>query len=304
MKCAVILNPVSGNGRALDILPKFHKWVSKNRVAFEIFTTTAPGEGRKIGRHIRRERFGRAVVIGGDGTINEVGSALLGSPVVLGVIPGGKGNDFFKMTGTNGLRRAQSSRSLDSAFKTAFFGEPRQVDVGTINSKPFFNSVGVGFDAEVAEIVKKDESKTGTWAYLSAVFKALRNLKPIKIEIDLDGTVMMKEISLVCIGNGRSSGGGFYLTPSARFDDGLFDICVIGALSKSKVFQYLPRALNGTHVRLEETAIYRSRKATVVSKNRLPVHVDGEPLETSPRKIEFRFNDEKILVATGGKNEN
>jgi YegS/Rv2252/BmrU family lipid kinase len=295
MEYAVILNPVGGNGKALDILPRLHKWTSKNRLEYEFFTTTGPGEGHKIGRHIRRERFSRAIVIGGDGTVNEVGSALLGSDIVMGIIPGGSGNDFFKMTGTNG--------SLGSAFQTAFFGEPREVDVGTINRKPFFNSVGVGFDAEVAEIVKKERNKSGIWAYLSAVFKALRNLRPIKIEIDLDGVILRKEISLVCIGNGRSSGGGFYLTPSARADDGLFDICVIGALTKSKVFQYLPRALNGSHVRLDETAIYRSRKATVVSKNKLPVHIDGEPLEPSPRKIEFRFDEEKILVAMGGKNE-
>jgi diacylglycerol kinase family enzyme len=177
------------------------------------------------------------------------------------------------------------------------------VDVGTINRKPFFNSVGVGFDAEVAEIVRKEENKSGIWAYLSAVFKAWRNLKPIKIEIDLDGVVMRKDITLVCIGNGRSSGGGFYLTPSARIDDGLFDICVINALPKSRIFQYLPRALNGTHIRLDGTAIYRSRKAMVISRKKLPVHVDGEPLEPSPRRIEFRFNEEKILVAMGGKDE-
>lgn len=291
----MILNPVGGNGKALDILPKLHKWAAKKRIEFEFFTTTGPGEGHNIGRYIRRERFDRAIVIGGDGTINEVGSALLGSGIVLGVIPGGKGNDFFKMTGTNG--------SLGSAFHTAFFGEPREVDVGTINRKPFFNSVGVGFDAEVAEIVKKEQNKSGIWAYLSAVFKALRNLRPIKIEIDLDGLVMRKDITLICIGNGRCSGGGFYLTPSARIDDGLFDICVIDALSKSKVFQYLPRVLNGSHIRLDVTSIYRSRKAIIRSKYRLPVHIDGELLEPSPRKLDLRFNENKVMVAMSGKNE-
>ena len=164
--------------------------------------------------------------------------------------------------------------------------------------------MGVGFDAEVAEIVKKDENKSGIWAYLSAVFKALRNLKPIKMEIDLDGVVMRKDVTLVCVGNGRSSGGGFYLTPSARIDDGLFDICVIDALTKTMVFRYLPRVFNGSHVRLDVTSIYRSRKATINSKSRLPVHIDGELLEPSPRKIELRFDENKIRVAMSGKNEN
>jgi len=214
--------------------------------------------------------------------------------MVMGVIPGGNGNDFFKMTGTDGR--------LDSAFRTAFFGEPHAVDVGTINHKPFFNSVGVGFDAEVARIVRRNRKLSGIWAYLSAVFVAWRNLSPAKIEIDLDGMILRREITLVCIGNGRSSGGGFYLTPSARIDDGLFDVCIIKALSKPKIFQYLPRTLNGSHVRLDAAAIYRSKKVFIKSKSKLPVHYDGEPLEPLPRKIEFRFNEEKILVAMGKKN--
>jgi diacylglycerol kinase (ATP) len=295
MRYAVILNPVSGNGKALDILPKLYKWISKNRMEFEFFSTTGPGDGYKLGRYVRRERFDRAVVVGGDGTINEVGSALLGSNTVMGVLPGGKGNDFFKMIGTDGR--------LDSAFHTAFFGAPHKIDVGIINNKPFFNSVGVGFDAEVAEIVVKNEKASGMWAYLLAVFKAWRNLHPVTIEIELDGTVLRRDITLVCVGNGCSSGGGFYLTPSARVDDGLFDVCVIKRLSRGKIFQYLPRTLNGSHIRLDATAIYRCKKVIVKSRSKLPVHVDGEPLQPSPRKIEFRFNDEKILVAMGNINE-
>ena len=116
------------------------------------------------------------------------------------------------MIGTNGR--------LESAFRVAFFGEPRAFDVGTINDKPFFNSVGVGFDAEVAEIVAKNVRFSGIRAYLLAVFEAWRNLRPRKIKIDLDGTILSKDVTLVCIGNGRSSGGGFYLTPSAAIDDG------------------------------------------------------------------------------------
>ncbi|UCC81092.1 MAG: diacylglycerol kinase family lipid kinase [Candidatus Zixiibacteriota bacterium] len=295
MRYAVILNPSSGNGRAFDVLLKLHKWTRKNRIAFEFFSTTGPGDGYKLGRHCRLERFERIIVVGGDGTINEVGSALLGSNITLGIVPGGNGNDFFKMIGTNG--------SLDHAFHTAFFGKPWAVDVGTINNKPFFNSVGVGFDAEVAEIVDKNENVSGILAYLLAVFKALRNLKPKKVEIDLDGTVLSKEITLICIGNGRSSGGGFYLTPSALIDDGFFDICVIGALSKGRIFRYLPRTLNGSHIRLDGISIYRSRKISIRSRSSLPVHIDGEPLDPSPRQLDFRFNKEKILVASGNKNE-
>ena len=294
MRYAVILNPVSGNGRAFNVLLKLHKWTRKNGIAFEFFSTTCPGDGYRLGRHCRLERFDRIIAVGGDGTVNEVGSALLGSNTILGIVPGGKGNDFFKMIGANG--------GLENAFRAAFFGEPHPVDVGTINHKPFFNSVGVGFDAEVARIARENEKLSGTWAYLSAVFKAWRSLKSLKLEIDFSGMIIQKDITLVCVGNGRSSGGGFYLTPNARIDDGLFDVCVINALSRGKIFQYLPRTLNGSHVRLEGTNIYRSKKIIVKSKTKLPVHIDGEPLDPSPQRIEFKFSEEKILVAMGKKN--
>ncbi len=292
MKNAVIFNPISGRGRSLDILPKVMTWAGKQKVEFEFFSTTGPGDGVRLAKLCKFRRFEKVVVIGGDGTINEVGSGLIDSDIVMGVIPGGSGNDFYKMLGNN-------SRT-ENGFKTAFFGRPHPVDVGLVNGRTFFNAVGIGFDAEVALRASRSTGMSGMLVYLAAVFQSWRNLKPVELEIELDKHEFAANATLVCIGNGRSSGGGFYLTPQARFDDGLFDICLIEAVPKSKILTYLPRTLNGSHVRLPGVKIYRSKKIVINSYRKFPVHIDGEPLTEPIGLAEFTMESKKLKVAVAG----
>lgn len=293
MKNGVILNPVSGRGRSLRVMPKIIKWADENRQEFELFTTTAPGDGVRLGKLCRFKQFDRVIAVGGDGTVNEVATALAGSDIVLGIIPGGSGNDFYKMLGNNGNRK--------NGFETAFKGKPRRVDIGLINGRPFFNSVGIGFDAEVARRASQYTAISGMLVYLVAVFQSWRNLKPIEVEIEIDKVKIESKITLLCVGNGRSSGGGFYLTPHADFDDGLLDICIIEALPKSKIFTYLPRTLNGSHVRLPGVKVYRAKKILVSSYREFPIHIDGELVATPVKKTEFRIDTRKLKIATAAE---
>ena len=289
MKTAVILNPVSGGGRALKILPKLAAWAAQKNLDFELFTTTAPGDGVKLGQLCRFRRFDRVVVVGGDGSINEVGLTLIGSDIIMGAIPGGTGNDFYKMLG--------NGRRLETGFETAFLGKPHDVDIGLINNQPFFNAVGIGFDAEVAHRAAESGGSSGMMVYLSAVIHSLREHRPIELTIELDKTKIESNVTLVCVGNGRSSGGGFYLTPHANFDDGLFDVCIIEAMPKIRIFRYLPRTLNGSHVRLPGVRVYRSKKIVIGSYRELPVHIDGEPVTEPLTRAEFTMEKRKLKVA-------
>lgn len=293
MKTAMIFNPTAGRGRSLDILPKVLTWAEKQNVAFEFFSTTRPGDGVRLAKLCKFKRFEKVVVVGGDGTINEVGSALIGTDIVMGVIPGGSGNDFYKMLGNN-------SRP-ESGFETAFFGTPHDIDVGLINGRPFFNTVGVGFDADVALRASRSTGMSGTLVYLAAVFQSWRHLKPVELEIKLDQHRFTGNVTLACIGNGRSSGGGFYLTPKARFDDGLLDICLIEAMPRSKIVTYLPRTLNGSHIRLPGVRLYRSRMIVISSYQKFPMHIDGESLAAPINLAEFTMESKKLKVAVAGE---
>jgi diacylglycerol kinase family enzyme len=104
-------------------------------------------------------------------------------------------------------------------------------------------------------------------------------------------------VTLVCVGNGRSTGGGFYLTPQAMLDDGLFDICIIEGVSRAKIFNYLPRTIKGTHVRLPGVRVYRSKRVVVRSNENFPVHIDGEVLNPYPEKLEIVLEKRKFKLA-------
>lgn len=289
MKTALIVNPVSGQGRSLRILPRTVVWCRNQGIDFMHYTTEQPGDGTRLARLARLEGAERLIVLGGDGTVNEVGQALIGSEAVMGVLPGGSGNDFLKML--------VKERTLEAALQAAFLGKPRAIDVGLLSGRPFFNTVGIGFDAEVAALAKQSKALSGIMRYLSAVFQVWRNLRSYPLDLEIDNVKFSQTVTLICIGNGRSSGGGFFLTPQARLDDGLFDICVMDKLPRRQIFNYLPRALKGTHVRLEGVRIYRSRKIVVRSAGGFPVHIDGEPLPEPLEKLEIMLDRRKINVA-------
>jgi YegS/Rv2252/BmrU family lipid kinase len=293
MKTALIVNPASGHGRSLSLLPKTVKWCQDNQIEFKLYTTAEPGDGVRLGRIARLDGHERIVVLGGDGTVNEVGQTVAGTDIVLGVLPAGSGNDFYKMLGKH--------RDFTHALKTAFQGNYALADVGMVNGRLFFNAVGAGFDAYVAARAAEQRALTGFLNYLWAVFKVWRVFQPLALDIELDQLKLSQSVTLVSVGNGRSTGGGFYLTPAARLDDGLFDICLIQGVPKRKIFSYLPRALKGTHVRLEGVRIYRSRRVVIRSKGSFPVHVDGEVMPGEQNKLEITVENRKLKVAVDEK---
>jgi YegS/Rv2252/BmrU family lipid kinase len=293
MKTALIFNPASGHGRSIPLLPKTVKWCQENQVDIKLYTTAEPGDGVRLGRLARLDGFERIVVLGGDGTVNEVGQTVAGTNIVLGVLPAGSGNDFFKML--------NHRHDFTHALNTAFLGNHALADVGLVNGRLFFNAVGAGFDAYVAARAAEQKVLTGFLNYLWAVFRVWLVFEPLMLDIELDQLRISQSATLVSVGNGRSTGGGFFLTPAARLDDGLFDVCLIQGIPKKKIFAYLPRALKGTHVRLEGVRIYRSRRVVIRSGENFPVHVDGEIMPGEQNRLEITLDTRKLRVAVDEK---
>ncbi len=272
----VIVNPAAGQGggaRAWRRLRELGGAPSSWRCA----TTTRPGHARDLARAAVQAGCDRVVALGGDGTVSEVANGLIGSSCALGVIPAGTGNDF-----SHALRIPSGPRA---AARVAFTGSPRAVDVGEIRdaagSRYFVNVASYGFDAEVALGARRVQLP-GSLRYLAAVLRTLRELRPRRVQVDVDGRRMDRDLVLIAIANGHRYGGGLRIAPDAAIDDGSFDVCMVGSVSRLAVLGLLPRLYRGGHRRHPAVELLRCRRLDLVGAASIPGQADGDLLGHLP----------------------
>ncbi|MGA9406996.1 MAG: diacylglycerol kinase family protein [Bacteroidota bacterium] len=291
-----ILNPHSGRGNNEKLIPLIQSHFTSSKIQFDIHTTTCPDDARKIAIEVRRN-YPIVVAGGGDGTVNEVVNGIAGSDCILGVLPLGSGNDFAKVL--------SYPKRLSDCLQLLARQKVKSIDLGSIEAitngwekvhKHFINFVGVGLDAQVAYEAGKIHWPHGLPKYAIAAFKVLFRYQPelskvTSAEFESEGNHV-----LISIGNGKSSGGGFYLTPDALLDDGLLDVCMAKNLSTSEVLKIFPYVLKGSHTKFEKVSIKRTNKLLIKSDSNLPVHVDGEILGLNCREIHVEILSRAIRV--------
>ncbi len=273
-----VLNPEAGKGTGRKAEAALTRLLSGIQKTYTIVRTERAGHATDIARVSDSPVV---VAVGGDGTINEVANGLIGSEKALGIIPTGSGNDFIKSIGI--------SRSLEQALELIIKGRTRLIDAGRVQTalevdgrlqyapaRYFVNGVGVGFDASVARRVSEIKRLRGTLLYLAAVLQTLGSYKPPEFRGRIDGKTWQARQLLVAAGNGRCAGGGFYLTPEAKVDDGLLDVCVIDQVSIPKILRLIPTVLGGKAVKDEHVNYYKTRELELHSSEKFNVHADGE----------------------------
>ena len=290
MKTLLIINPVAHRGRIMKEMPQVTARLKQLGVAFEVQQTEAPNHAIQLARDAAKQGYARVVAVGGDGTCNEVVNGLLlaaqaGHEAMLGVIPLGSGNDLAcalriptDITGACQILQTGTRRVIDAARVT--------VDG---QSRFFANSIGLGLEAEVTIFSRQVKLLHGFPMYLwSALNVIMRGRWPYQMELGFDGqATQLQMVTLMAIANGVRSGGGFYLTPNAKLDDGLLDVCYGGTRSRLTLLNLLPRALQGKHV---THPVVRLRQVTQIELRvavGLPAHVDGEVLCTHGREFKF-----------------
>lgn len=285
----LICNPTAGRGRAGRLLGDVQTLLHSLGVTNTVALTHCAGEATTLAAQAFADGCTRVIAMGGDGTLNEVVNGLVQAQppdkqtngrAQLGVIPVGTGNDFVKMLGIPQDWRTACTRIAQ--------GQTHRVDVGRINGRIFLNNVGIGFDAQVGIEAKKIRWLSGHAVYLAALARnMLLSYRTPEVSVHLDHIKIKQSITLLTIGNGRCSGGGFWLTPDAQVDDGFFDICLVRGLSKAQMLALVPSAMKGTHITAEPVRMSRARQITVSSADPLPVHADGEILYTDAHHLEI-----------------
>ena len=215
------------------------------------------------------------IVWGGDGTVNEVGRALIGSPAVLGLVPAGSGNGLAAALGV--------PREPEAAVAEAFDAPPHRIDAGTMAGRPFFNVAGIGFDAHVAALFnRRAKGARGGWPYISIGIREGFRYPARDYRLTLDGAASTARALLIVFANGPEFGLRTRIAPGARVDDGLLDAVVVRdpgfVLAR---FWHARHLATGNPQRASIVSRTAVKQAVVSVDGEVAFHVDGEPGLTS-----------------------
>lgn len=303
----VILNPYAGRGAGGRAKAHLTAALAQAAVTFDLAETTGVGHAVELARQARLAGYTTVVAVGGDGTISEVVNGLAqatpAGQVVgkLGILPLGTGNDFADIVGC--------SRDLATAARTLAAGQTRLVDLGHTLiehngqkvERYFDNNMGVGFEAWVTLESYKIKRLRGALLYVVAALRALRSCPAPHITATwelADGTPghYSDHALMISIGNSCRTGGGFYLTPDARLDDGLLDVGIAAAVSRWRILRLLPKALKGAHTTDPVITMLRCRSLQLACQAELPVQVDGEVIVRNADRVEITIQPGRLAV--------
>ncbi|HEX4344271.1 MAG TPA: diacylglycerol kinase family protein [Solirubrobacteraceae bacterium] len=289
---ALLCNPSAGGGRARRVLPEVEEALREHGVAFHTEITRGLEHGREVAD--AAARAGEVVVtLSGDGLVGAVAGVLREHPSsLLGVLPGGRGNDFARALGI--------PRELPAACAVIATGTPRPIDVGDAGGRTFVGIGSLGIDAEANRIANDAPKWLGATVYLYAALRALASWQPVAFELRLDGgePLHVRGYSVSAC-NSPCYGGGMMLAPDAKLDDGHFDVVVIGELSKPRFLATLPKVFRGAHVTHPAVSIRRARELVADADRPLTLYADGDPIGTTPVTIRVVPGAVRVLVPRG-----
>lgn len=283
-----IINPIAGGGKAKALIPLIENTMNKNNRQFKIQITKRPKQATEISQE-NLDKYDVLVAVGGDGTVNEVAKGMINKGRgILGIIPGGTGNDMARSLGIP----MKAEEALEDILKE----NKKDIDIGKVNSYNFLNISSVGFDAEVVinneKIKKKIKSRI---SYAISVVYTLLNFKSKTINIEIDGKESRENILLLAVGNGKYYGGGMKILPMAKVDDQYLDICVISNISKLLLLYLFPTIFRGNHIRYKKyVKIYRAKTVKIIAEEEFFLNIDGEVIKT--KKANFSLEEKKLTV--------
>lgn len=280
----LIVNPVAGQGRALAKLAAVERFFADARLPLTVLHTQRPNHATELARALPEDAA--VLSLGGDGTLHEIAAACVHTRRVVGILPGGSGDDLAYALNI-------PRNDLNVALNIIRVGRVRKVDTGFVNGETFVNAFGVGFDADVAYRVRhaprplKERS-----AYLYAIVATLGRLENIPVQVTLDSKpIFTGPALLVAVQNGPRTGGSFLFAPHASPFDGLLDIVVAKQVNRIGVLRLLPHLLKGTHLSHPAVLTFRGSELSIEWSKPRPGHMEGEllaPVDTFTVRVQPR----------------
>jgi YegS/Rv2252/BmrU family lipid kinase len=288
----LLVNPHSAGGRTLKHLPEVEHELGRQSIPYRVVLTESLDQGVSEAR--RAAEAGEIpVVMSGDGLIGQVGGALAETDVAMGIIPGGRGNDLARVLGI--------PSDPAGAADVLAAGVERLIDVGEVNGRRFLGIASFGFDSDANRIANQARLVKGNLVYAYAAFRAMVAWRTATFEVAVNGgdPTTYRGFS-VAIANSQAFGGGMFVAPHAKLDDGLFDIVVIDGISKLRYLTNLPKVFKGTHIE-EDGVIELPATGSIVTASadrNFGVYADGEHLADLPATLRVLRRALRVIAPT------
>jgi len=275
-KIKLILNPTANHGRSVQIASDLRPLADEHKAEWS--GTEYPGHAIELARLAGEQGYDLVVAVGGDGTVHEVINGLMQVLVekrpALGIVPLGSGNDFAHILGIP----ADPAKAMQSSIA----GQPHSLDIGSVRDENnrleyFNNTIGIGFDAVVNIYTRKITRIHGFMMYFIALITTIfRHFDALDLHVETDQETWDLKTLMLALGNGPREGGGFLVTPDAKYDDGILNYVTIRKISRLMMLRLVPEVMNGTHGRFKMVKMGICHKMAIISKQTLYVHCDGE----------------------------
>lgn len=301
----VIVNQAAGGGKTEKDWPKIRQLLDKHGILYEPFLTSRRLHASIIARNKINQGYSKIIVVGGDGTMNEVINGVFAqqrihtTEVMLGMISVGTGNDWARMFNI--------PSDYEGAIQTIKKQKTFVQDAGLVNYRKngkewkryFINIAGMGFGARVTERSNrmKDRGKSGPFLYFYNIFFSLLRYRSQQAEIDIDGMTMDRRIFSLNVGIGKYNGGGMMQVPHAIVDDGLYSITLIKKIGKLNVLANIKRLYNGSITKHSRVETFIGKTVQIAGPGMLKVETDGESLGHGP--MSFQIIPKSVRVISG-----
>ena len=300
-----IVNMAAGGGRTKKDWPLIAQILQREGIRYEPNFTDRRLHASIIARNKIKEGYSKIIVVGGDGTMNEVINGvfaqkrILTTEVMLGMISVGTGNDWAKTFNI--------PSDYEGAVRTIMEQKTFIQDAGLVNYRKngkewkryFINIAGMGFGARVVERANrsKEKGKSGPLLYFYNIFYSLIQYRSKKAVIEIDGTSYNRKIFSLNVGIGKYNGGGMIQVPHAIADDGLYSITLIKKIGKLNVIANMKKLYNGTITQHSKVETYMARSVQIDGSALLKVETDGESLGHGP--VSFKIIPRSVTVISG-----
>lgn len=286
MNTLLLVNPISGTISKHRIIPHVLRKMRSKGLTVRIKTTEYPGHALDLAKEAAAEGYDALIVCGGDGTVNEAASGLVGTDTALGIIPAGSGNGLARHLGIP----VDVSRSIDVIAERNII----DADYGTANDNPFFCTFGVGFDAAVSERFAR-QKRRGFMMYLKSAIDEYINFSPEEYIIEANGQVLTDKAFLVVVCNASQYGNNAYIAPDASVTDGELDITIVHADNAFEHARFGFDLMTGFVGKNAQIDTIRVRKATIRRAKEGVAHLDGDP-KMMPGEINIECHPGKLKL--------